>query len=108
MHEVRGQAVDDQTRCVHWDSERDIVAFRFPCCQGWWPCRRCHDGTVDHGTEVWPEEARDVEAVLCGACRTSMTIQAYLDSGHRCPSCGAGFNPGCQAHWPAYFEGAGP
>lgn len=101
---VRGSAIDDQTRCVHWDSTLDVVAFRFPCCKGWWPCRTCHDETMDHEAEVWPADRRDERAVLCGACSSTMTIQAYTDSGHACPSCGASFNPGCRAHWSRYFD----
>ncbi len=102
--EVRGRPVDDETRCAHWSSRLDIVAFRFPCCKGWWPCRSCHDDAVDHDTEVWGTDQRDVEAVRCGACSRTLTIDAYVSSNHACPRCGAAFNPGCQDHWPAYFE----
>lgn len=106
--EVRGNPVDDETRCVHWDSQLDVVAFRFPCCQGWWPCRSCHDEATDHQAETWGLEARDTEAVLCGVCKTTMTIEAYLACHHACPGCRARFNPGCQDHWPTYIEIEGP
>ncbi len=104
MPQIRGQTVDDQTRCVHWASELDVVAFRFPCCDGWWPCRRCHDEAVDHEAEVWSADQQDVEAVLCGACQEAMSIASYVESGHVCPSCGARFNPGCRDHWGDYFS----
>ncbi len=100
----RGEPLDDETRCVHWHGPLDVVAFRFACCEGFWPCYKCHDGGADHAALPWPRTRFEERSVLCGACRTEMTVPVYVASGSRCPSCGAGFNPACCAHWPLYFE----
>ncbi len=103
--EVRGVEVDAETRCSHYDSERDVIAIRFPCCDTYFPCFRCHDAVADHPRETWPENRRSAEAVLCGVCGTELMIAAYLDSDSQCPDCDAEFNPGCANHYHLYFEG---
>ena len=114
---LRGVAVNPETRCAHWDSERDVVALRFGCCETFSPCYACHAETADHDPEPWPRARFDDPAVLCGACGTTLSARAYLDgegqrlSGNRtqsgddtCPACGAAFNPGCRRHQDRYFE----
>lgn len=101
---VAGRPVDEQTRCVHWNSPLDVVAIEFACCRRLFPCRECHDETADHPAATWPAGSDGVAAVLCGVCRTRMTIGAYLACGDRCPTCGAGFNPGCRLHHHRYFD----
>lgn len=103
--DVYGVDVDDETRCAHYDTERDIIAIRFPCCERFYPCFRCHDAVADHPRETWPADGWDTEAVLCGVCGVKLTISAYLDSGSRCPECDAEFNPGCANHYGLYFDG---
>lgn len=103
-HEVRGVGVDPETRCDHYDSERDVVAIRFPCCEVFYPCFRCHEAVADHPAERWPADEFDAPAVLCGACGTALSVRAYLDCEASCPACGAGFNPGCADHYDRYFE----
>jgi uncharacterized CHY-type Zn-finger protein len=100
---VLGAVVDDRTRCVHYRSELDIVALRFHCCGAWYPCVHCHDEVVGHARTVWSASDGDVEAALCGECGTTMTISAYRVA-ETCPSCGAGFNPGCALHHHQYFD----
>jgi uncharacterized CHY-type Zn-finger protein len=102
--EVRGATIDDETRCEHYDGERDVVAFQFACCGEWYPCRACHDEAVDHATETWGPGDVGEHAVLCGVCRTALTIDTYVACGHTCPYCGASFNPGCREHWTLYFD----
>jgi len=41
--------------------------------------------------------------VVCGACKSEMTIRQYVECGNTCPSCNAPFNPGCRAHYRFYF-----
>ncbi|WP_458190666.1 CHY zinc finger protein [Haladaptatus sp. NG-WS-4] len=103
--EVHGVDVDPETRCSHYDSERDVIAIRFPCCGEFYPCYWCHDAVADHPREAWPETKRDAEAVLCGVCGTELTIAEYLACDSRCPECDAAFNPGCAEHYELYFEG---
>ncbi len=101
---VRGVAVDGETRCAHWHSPRDVIAIRMKCCGEYYACKDCHDALAGHATQTWPRGERDVAAVLCGACGLEMSIRAYLDCEDACPSCGAGFNPGCRLHRHFYFE----
>ncbi|QWC18137.1 CHY zinc finger protein [Halorubrum sp. 2020YC2] len=104
---LRGVAVDPETRCAHWDDPVDVVALRFGCCETYYPCDACHDAAADHEAVPWPRDRFDEPAVLCGACGTTLTARAYLDSDDTCPACGAAFNPGCRKHRDRYFEVAG-
>ncbi|MFP8889020.1 CHY zinc finger protein [Natrialbaceae archaeon A-CW2] len=101
---VRGLEVDDETRCAHYASERDVVALRFGCCEAFYPCFQCHDAVADHDPEPWPLERFDEPAVYCGACDSTVTASAYLEAENVCPECDAEFNPGCRDHYDRYFE----
>lgn len=100
---VYGVDVDDETRCAHYDSERDVVALRFACCDAYYPCFRCHAAVADHAAERWPRSRFDDPAVLCGACGERLSAREYFGCDHECPRCGAAFNPGCAAHRDRYF-----
>ncbi|UYO95698.1 CHY zinc finger protein [Microbacterium sp. M28] len=100
---VLGAVVDAQTRCVHYRGPLDIVAIRFACCGGWYPCLHCHDEVADHAIRPWPLDARDEQAVLCGACGATLAIGTYLRV-EQCPYCAAPFNPGCALHHCVYFR----
>ncbi|WHS29297.1 CHY zinc finger protein [Auritidibacter ignavus] len=102
---VRGPMVDEQTRCVHYHTDLDIIALRFGCCdEAFWPCFQCHDDTVDHTRQPWPRNRFDEPAVLCGVCAKLMTVAQYTEAS-RCPDCGSLFNPGCASHYAVYFDG---
>ncbi len=100
---VHGAKVDDQTRCIHYAGELDVVALRFACCGRFYPCYLCHEQEADHPAQQWPVAARGERAILCGVCKTELSIEAYL-MADGCPSCGALFNPGCRLHSDLYFE----
>ena len=100
---VLGPTVDSQTRCVHYASPLDIVAIKFHCCREFYPCFRCHAETVDHPVSAWPATDFHEHAIMCGACRSTLTISNYLEAD-ACPSCTAPFNPGCSLHHSIYFE----
>lgn len=102
---VRGVDVGPETRCAHYDGDRDVIAIRFPCCDTYYPCFRCHEAVTDHDAERWPTAEFDRNAVRCGVCGTELSVAAYLVAGHECPECGAAFNPGCADHHDRYFEG---
>jgi len=102
--QVKGRPIDAETRCVHWHSALDVVAFRFPCCDGWWPCVDCHDGTAGHSAEPWPASRFGEASVLCGVCKARMAVPVYVACASRCPRCGVAFNPNCRLHWGRYFE----
>ncbi|MEM0962185.1 MAG: CHY zinc finger protein, partial [Bacteroidota bacterium] len=88
----------------HYDGPTDIVAFRFACCDTYYPCHRCHDEATDHAARVWPRDRFDEPSVVCGACGSTLTAPEYLASGHVCPACGTAFNPGCASHRHLYME----
>jgi len=102
---VRGLDLDPETRCAHWRSALDIIAIKMRCCGGYYACRDCHDALADHPATVWPRAEWNESAVLCGACGTEISIEAYLACDNRCPTCAAAFNPGCKLHRHLYFEG---
>ena len=101
---VRGIAVDEQTRCRHYESSRDVVAIAFACCETYYACFACHAAATDHEPVRWPADRADEPAVLCGACRTTLSVETYVAEGDTCPACGAAFNPGCRRHHDRYFE----
>ncbi|MGH7011489.1 MAG: CHY zinc finger protein, partial [Caulobacteraceae bacterium] len=104
---VSGVLVDEQTRCAHYRSPRDIIAIKMRCCRTYWSCRECHDEIAGHPAEVWPVGEWDEAAVLCGACGLQMSVREYLGCEYRCPHCRAPFNPACSGHHHLYFESAG-
>lgn len=101
---LRGLRVDSKTRCEHYDGPRDVIALRFPCCEVYYPCFKCHRATTNHKSARWPRERRHEPAVLCGVCGNTMTATAYLRTQHTCPHCRADFNPSCAAHHDRYFS----
>jgi uncharacterized CHY-type Zn-finger protein len=102
--EIRGVALDAETRCAHWHSALDVIAIRMKCCGVYYACKDCHDALAGHAIVVWPRAEWNEKAVLCGACSCEMSVRDYLDCANACPACGAGFNPGCRSHNHFYFE----
>jgi uncharacterized CHY-type Zn-finger protein len=101
--QIYGKTVDEQTRCVHYATPVDVIAIRFACCLRYYPCHLCHEETADHATSQWPIDRRGERAVLCGVCRTELTIEEYL-AVDACPHCHAEFNERCWLHTHLYFQ----
>ncbi|KAH7014341.1 zinc finger CHY domain-containing protein [Microdochium trichocladiopsis] len=102
---VHGIDTTAQTQCAHWHSPRDVIAIRHRCCGEYYACISCHEALATHAPEVWPKsEWHTAKAVLCGKCRTELTIAQYLACESTCPHCRAAFNPGCARHYDLYFE----
>ena len=101
---IYGKPVDEQTRCEHWHSPFDVIAIKFKCCARYFPCYQCHEETAGHRAEVWDKAEWDEKAILCGVCKTVLTITEYMDSANCCPKCNAPFNPNCSKHYHLYFE----
>ncbi len=101
---VLGSTVDKYTRCVHYHSDIDIIAIKFHCCGKYYPCYQCHNEHAGHPISVWPKKDFQTKAILCGKCKTELTIDEYLHSHSICPECHSSFNPGCQLHYHLYFE----
>lgn len=100
--QVYGKTIDDRTRCVHYGTPVDIIAIKFRCCDRYYPCHLCHEETADHPAQQWALAERAERAVLCGECRSELTISDYL-SATRCPTCSAPFNERCHLHAHLYF-----
>jgi uncharacterized CHY-type Zn-finger protein len=101
---VKGKLVDEETRCVHYHSELDIIAIKFKCCDTYYPCFSCHEEDVDHEAVSWSKKEFDEKAVLCGICKYEMSIREYMECNSSCPKCKAEFNPRCANHYHLYFE----
>lgn len=97
-------AIDHETRCDHYHTEKDVIAIKFHCCNTYFPCYYCHEKHGCGERSVWPKQYFDQKAILCGSCKTELTINEYLTGNNKCPSCKALFNPGCSLHQHLYFE----
>lgn len=104
MIEVKGNIIDDETRCEHYHSPLDVIAIKFKCCNQYYPCYECHQETTIHQSLVWSRDERNTKAILCGLCKKELTIQEYFDCHNGCPNCKAKFNPDCSRHYHLYFE----
>ncbi|MFS0559304.1 CHY zinc finger protein [Terribacillus sp. 179-K 1B1 HS] len=103
MCQVHGKTVDGETRCEHYHSPLDVIAIKFACCNKFYPCHQCHEETAGHQAEVWSKDQFDEHAILCGVCKTTLSIDQYRHT-NQCPNCKAAFNPGCNLHHHLYFE----
>jgi uncharacterized CHY-type Zn-finger protein len=101
--QVLGLQLDPQTRCLHYHSPLDVIAIKMKCCATYYACKDCHDALAGHTLEPWPEAEWHTPAILCGACRSEISISAYLQSNSSCPHCHAAFNPRCRYHYHFYF-----
>lgn len=101
---VKGSTVDAFTRCLHYHSPLDVVAIKFKCCDEYYACFSCHEEVADHPHQVWTKNEFQEKAILCGACKTEMTIRQYLDASNHCPNCQTAFNPNCSKHYHLYFD----
>lgn len=101
---VKGKTIDEETGCVHFHSSNDVIAIRFKCCDQYYPCYQCHAEEANHEAEVWPSVDFDKKAILCGVCKTELTVRQYLNSQNTCPHCKASFNPKCKNHYSLYFD----
>ncbi len=103
---IHGLDLDAHTRCRHYYGATDVIAIKMHCCGKYYACIDCHRALADHPASVWPASEWETKAVLCGVCRTELSIREYLNSGNRCPHCKAAFNPGCRKHYHLYLETA--
>lgn len=103
MVKIHGKLVDDETRCEHYASVKDIIAIKFYCCDTYYPCYKCHEECTNHAIERWPNTAFNMPAILCGVCKTEHMIETYLNTT-RCPQCASLFNENCSFHYHLYFE----
>lgn len=101
--QIHGLHLDSHTRCLHYHSPLDIIAIKMKCCGLFYACKDCHDALANHAIEPWPASEFHEPAILCGACRSILSISSYLQCNSRCPACQAPFNPACRNHYHFYF-----
>ncbi|MFJ5766712.1 CHY zinc finger protein [Lysinibacillus sp. NPDC093210] len=101
--EIFGPVIDDETRCIHYHTEKDIIAIKFACCERYYPCYKCHEEHAQHAIKRWQQAQFHTRAILCGHCKHELTIYDYMQSSS-CPQCKKAFNARCANHYPIYFE----
>lgn len=101
--QIYGKLIDDETRCVHYHSEKDIVALQCATCRKFYPCYQCHNEAENHRFHVWQSNQFHENAVYCGHCRSTLSIHSYLNTT-KCPQCHHSFNPNCAKHYHLYFQ----
>jgi uncharacterized CHY-type Zn-finger protein len=101
---INGTLVDNQTRCMHYNSALDIIAIKHACCKKYYACIQCHNESEAHEADIWKLKEQHTKAIFCGACKTEMSIENYLNCNNECPYCKSLFNPKCSNHYPLYFE----
>lgn len=101
---VKGELIDNNTRCSHYHAHLDVIAIKFKCCKEYYACYYCHVALADHAAIVWDQNEFDTHAILCGVCYKELTIHEYKNANNNCPYCKASFNPKCVNHHDFYFE----
>ncbi|SCU94390.1 LAFA_0F21550g1_1 [Lachancea sp. 'fantastica'] len=112
MSDPKGLLIDNQSRCVHWNSQLDVVCFKLKCCQHYYACHSCHDALESHPVQKYNiSQDPSSHVVLCGVCRNTMSFNQYRsktasirDQSLQCPFCCASFNPNCKLHYSIYFD----
>ncbi|EFA24667.1 CHY zinc finger [Streptococcus sp. M143] len=103
MIQAHGLLVDDESRCVHYHSVKDIVSLQCYECKKYYACYQCHNSMETHVFSPYPLALTEDQPILCGACKRTMTFQEYQKQ-IACPYCSAPFNPGCKQHHSFYFK----
>lgn len=101
--QIYGQLLDNETRCVHYHGETDIIALQCAKCRKFYPCYQCHNEAEDHLFQVWQSHEFIEQAIYCGHCHSTLSITTYLKST-KCPRCQHPFNPNCAKHYHLYFQ----
>lgn len=103
MRKVYGFTVDDEMRCIHYQTKKDIIAIKFKCCNKYYPCYKCHAEAENHEAVLWKNTEHHEKAVLCGIYSREHTIDEYLHTTH-CLNCDSLFNEACEFHYHFYWE----
>lgn len=103
MKKIHGFTVDKKGRCVHYNTEVDIIANKCYDCRKYYACYHCHNELEQHPFSPWPiaEDSKE-KIVLCGVCRKEMTYEEYKKASS-CVNCNQQFNENCSMHRRMYF-----
>lgn len=99
---IWGNILDTAGRCVHWHSDRDVIANRCATCGKFYACYECHQAYESHPFGRYAAQTQQ-KIVLCGVCGLQMTY-AHYEAIDQCESCGDLFNPGCSLHKHLYVQ----
>ncbi len=100
---INGNLIDGKGRCVHYGTEKDIVAIKFKCCNKYYACYQCHNEIENHLVKLWELEEFEEKAIACGSCFETISINKYKESSN-CPFCKSAFNVNCKKHYHLYFD----
>ncbi len=100
---IYGDLIDEETRCLHYQGEKDVIALKCYACRRYYPCYHCHDKYETHAYAAYPVYLRADKVVFCGVCKEELRIADYRAGGSSCFSCHADFNPNCRLHESIYF-----
>nr|WP_081214804.1 CHY zinc finger protein [Streptococcus oralis] len=103
MMKIYGLLVDDESRCVHYHSEKDIVSLQCYECKKYYACYQCHNALENHNFAPYPLSLTEDRPILCGKCKKILTFQEYQKQT-ACPYCKTFFNSGCKEHHSYYFK----
>ena len=103
MVQAQGLLVDHESRCVHYHSDKDIVALQCYECKKYYACYQCHNEHEAHPIQRWSVDEFDQRVVMCGVCKHQMSINEYM-MVESCPRCQSHFNHRCKFHYHLYFE----
>src|SRR5699024_7970441 len=103
MNILIGKLMDIETRCKSYVSVKDFMEIKFYRCNTFYTFFTGDREQVNHALGNCPKEKFNTKAILCGVCRTEMTIETYMNH-NACPECGSVYNENCQLHYPIYFD----
>ena len=101
-----GKCIGNETRCIHWNSDLDIIAIKFACCNEYYPCYPCHiEREKDHKPKQWIKDKwNTTKTILCGKCKHQFTINEFNNCNNVYFNCNSKFNPGCRNHYHLHFN----
>jgi uncharacterized CHY-type Zn-finger protein len=104
VQKIYGKLIDENTRCIHYNSLQDIIAIKLKCCNKYYACIHCHNELEEHEPIVWEKDEFENTAIICGFCAAEITIKNYFECDNVCPACKSLFNPKCSNHYHFYFK----
>ena len=63
---VFGGGLDPQTRCVHYNTQLDVIAIAMKCCGTYYACKDYHNALAGHALQTWPR-AEGIGQRCCAA-----------------------------------------
>lgn len=100
---MKGKSLDAEGRCEHYHTSSDVVCIQFKCCDEYYACYQCHQELTTHQPVRYEKAEFDEQAILCGVCKNTCSIQTYLQV-NTCPHCDSQWNPNCENHYALYFH----